>query len=177
MFAVSKNMRMFVVPNSESRTGSRITYESAILKRGSLSDDSTSVGSRCLAKHKGDSASFVIHTTNFFQKMPNSEKVSGAVKNSTRTAPITPYSRLKSEEREKSQGLFKVKFYGVGHWLPSADTSTNPHRADIYFTDNYQASSAFEAAGMAIDAVQKQHPQYDIVLRSIKCSLLNPAAR
>ena len=107
--------------------------------------------------------------------MANSEKVSGAVKNSTRTAPITPYSRLKSEEREKSQGLFKVKFYGVGKWRTSV--GTEPHLADIHFSDNYQASSAFEAAGMAIDAVQKQHPQYDIVLRSIKCSLLNPAAR
>lgn len=68
MFAVSENMRMFVVANSESRAGSRIIYESAILKRGSLSDDSTSVGSRCLPKHKGDSASFVIHTTNFFSE-------------------------------------------------------------------------------------------------------------
>lgn len=127
------------------------------------------------AKTQGSLASFVTYLPNFFLKMANSEKVSGAVKNSTRTAPITPYSRLKSEEREKSQGLFKVKFYGVGKWRTSV--GTEPHLADIHFSDNYQASSAFEAAGMAIDAIQKQHPQYDIVLRSIKCSLLNPAAR
>lgn len=29
---------------------------------------------------------------------------------------------------------------------------------------------------MAIEAVQKEFPQYDIALRSIKCSLLNPLA-
>ena len=66
--------------------------------------------------------------------MPNYSKSSRDAQGASAT--IKSYSRLKYEERQKSQGLFKVKFYGVGHWLPSADTSTNPHRADIYFTDN-----------------------------------------
>lgn len=132
MFAVSKNMRMFVVPNSESHTGSRITYESAILKRGSLSDDSTSVGSRCLAKHKGDSASFVIHTTNFFQKMPNSEKVSGAAKNSTRTASIERYSTLKSQEKDYKVVVFSgvlVQGQGFGHSISYVISARNEAQA------------------------------------------------
>lgn len=41
--------------------------------------------------------------------MPNSEKVSGTAKNSTRTAPITPYSDLKSEEQ---QSQFTVLVFG-----------------------------------------------------------------
>ena len=103
--------------------------------------------------------------------MPNSGKVSGTVNNSTRTAP-KKYSTLKSEERQSTQHIYKVKFYGVGKW----NRSTFGTQADIHFGDIFSATSVFEATGMAIEAVQKEFQQYDIALRSIKCSLLNPLA-
>lgn len=170
MFAVSENRAIFVVANNVKTTESYCYIFSRNHKAGSPTDNSTSVVLRCLPKHHGGPASFV-YNRNFFPTMANNEKVSGTGNNSTRTAPIAPYSTLKSEERQ-SQHLYKVKFYGVGQW----NKSSFDIKADIHYTDNYTAVSAFEATGMAIAAVQKEYPQYDIVLRSIKCSLLNPLA-
>lgn len=100
--------------------------------------------------------------------MPKSNESSKGAQGA-RTAS-KPYSRLKAEESIKH--IYKVKFYGVGKW----NRSTFGTQADIHFGDIFSATSVFEATGMAIEAVQKEFPQYDIALRSIKCSLLNPLA-
>ena len=84
MIAVSNKFTKFVVQNSASHTGKHTTYLAAN-KAGSLSDNLTPVRLHCSAKQPRGLASFV-YNRNFFPKMQNSEKVSGTVNNSTRTA-------------------------------------------------------------------------------------------
>lgn len=170
MIAVSNKFTKFVVPNSAKSDSSAHHIFDSAYKAGFLRRV-YSIRLALFGDIRGRLASFVIHLTNFFLKMPNSGKVSGTVNNSTRTAP-KKYSTLKSEERQSTQHIYKVKFYGVGKW----NRSTFGTQADIHFGDIFSATSVFEATGMAIEAVQKEFPQYDIALRSIKCSLLNPLA-
>lgn len=148
MFAVSENIAMFVVPNSENYTGSHATYESAIIKRSSLSDDSTPVGSRCLAKHKGDSASFVIHILQVFQTMPNSENLNanaqGASASTADTRNSVPYSVLKSQEKTYCIlviGHVSVQSRWFGHGCKEIVTAHSEHAAISKAINRYSRRS------------------------------------
>ncbi len=118
MFAVKENRAIFVVQNSANHAGKHTTYLAAN-KAGSLSDNLTPVRLHCSAKQPRGLASFV-YNRNFFPKMQNSEKVSGTANNSTRTAPIAPYSVLKSEEKPYNVTVFGYVFsggQGFGHCI------------------------------------------------------------
>ena len=98
MIAVSNTNAIFVVANSANHAGKHTTYSTAD-KAGSLSDNLTPVGLHCLPKLPRGLASFV-YNRNFFPKMANSEKVSGTVNNSTRTA--------RAHSAQFSQRIYKV---------------------------------------------------------------------
>ena len=150
-FGNTERFRMFVMPNIASRIGSRITYETAD-KAGLLLDDSTCVGSRCLATSWG-SASCYIHIANFFLTMPNTGKVSSkTVKNSSRTASI-----------------YQVTIEGYVNY--QEDT-----RYGLVHTDLYQAANEEEAIGMAVNRFNSRYSLFYIKGNAIKCSLLNPLA-
>ena len=59
--------------------------------------------------------------------------------------------------------LYKVRIDGYGRWRKS--DSSSDHTADIYHTDIYEATSIYEALGMAFEAVQKEHPLCDLYAR------------
>lgn len=176
MIAVSNKFTMFVVPNIANRIDSRLTYNNRN-KAGFLFDDSTSVDSRCLAT-SGDSASFVVSIPQVFRTMPNTENLKATAQGaSVSRIPtkrgIKPYSQLKGEESPRKH-LYKVRIDGYGRWRKS--DSSSDHTADIYHTDIYEATSISEALGMAIEAVQKEHPFCDIYARRGNVKLLNSLA-
>lgn len=86
------------------------------------------------AKTQGSLASFVIYLPNFFLKMANSEKVSGAVKNSTRTASTEQqsYSQLKRTEKTYRIVIFGGVFVGeqgFGHSISYVLAAQNESQA------------------------------------------------
>ena len=85
MIAVSNKFTMFVVPNSAKSDSSAHHIFDSAYKAGFLRRV-YSIRLALFGDIRGRLASFVIHLTNFFLKMPNSGKVSGTVNNSTRTA-------------------------------------------------------------------------------------------
>ena len=86
---------------------------------------------------------------------------------------IKPYSQLKREESPRKH-LYKVRIDGYGRWRKS--DSSSDHTADIYHTDIYEATSIYEALGMAFEAVQKEPPLCDLYARRGNVKLLNPLA-
>ena len=89
------------------------------------------------------------------------------------SASRIPTKREKSSASPRKH-LYKVRIDGYGRWRKSeAGTAIT---ADIYHTDIYEATSVFEALGMAFEAVQKEHPLCDLYARRGNVKLLNPLA-
>lgn len=119
MFAVSENMRTFVSASSVKAVQPYCYIFNRNHKAGFLRQYRFG-GLAEFAKTQGSLASFVIYLPNFFLKMANSEKVSGAVKHSTRTASIERYSTLKSQEKTYRVVVFGgilVHGQGFGHCI------------------------------------------------------------
>ena len=73
--------------------------------------------------------------------MQNSEKVSGTANNSTRTAPIAPYSVLKSGENEFKVAIFAGVFagnQGFGHCTSYVLKAATPSAAIRTATRMYE---------------------------------------
>lgn len=173
MIAVSNKFTMFVVPRNTKTAKSE--YDIFIrIHKAEVPFGQFYFGSLVfLGGNQGAFASFVTPLPNFFPKMPRNEKVSGTVNNSTRTASVKSYSHLKAEESPRKH-LYKVRIDGYGRWRKS--DSSSDHTADIYHTDIYEATSISEALGMAIEAVQQEHPFCDIYARRGNVKLLNSLA-
>lgn len=122
MFAVSENIAMFVMPNTDKTTKSDCYIRFRNHKAGFLRQ--FYFGSLAVfGDIQGRLASFVTYLPNFFLTMPNTGKVSGAVNNSTRTASTkqsTQYSLLKSKESTYKVAVFGYVFsgnQGFGHCI------------------------------------------------------------
>ena len=171
------------LPNIVNLTSSRITYKTAD-KAGLLFDDSTLVGSQCLAT-LGGSASCYIHIANFFQTMPNTEKVSedargasDATANIRNHVVFIPAQFASKEDARRlvrraitrairgSYPIYKVSLRTVGKW-------SKDYKSGIYYRDVYHASSSEEAIGMACEQVKAQFPNHAIIAGEIECMLLN----
>lgn len=98
MFAVSKNICIFVVPNHLNSSESDKTYRKTVYTTGSLSGDSTSVDSGGLATiQRGLVHSFFIHIINLvFSKMPNHQtKLTDLPNNSTQAVSTIHKFRIR----------------------------------------------------------------------------------
>lgn len=134
MFAVSENMRTFVMPRNTRTTKSECYIFNREYKAGVPFGQFYFGSLVFLGRNEGASASFVIYLPNFFPKMPRNEKVSGAVKDSTRTASTEQqsYSQLKRDEKTYRVVVFGgilVHGQGFGHSISYFVSAINESQA------------------------------------------------
>lgn len=139
----SENFTNIVLPNTENRIDSQITYTTAD-KAGLLFEVSTYVDSRCLATLGGSASLYISHIANFFRTMPNTEKVSAGapgVPDATANARkrvesilklsneeiANTLSNLTHEQYESIAPFFRVVFCLIECW--QGDKSSNPEKS------------------------------------------------
>lgn len=138
-----KDFAYLLLPNTENRIDSQITYTTAD-KAGLLFEVSTYVDSRCLATLGGSASLYISHIANFFRTMPNTEKVSAGapgVPDATANARnsvesilrlsneeiANTFSRLTHEQLIELAPLFRVFFCTIECW--QNEKSSNPEKS------------------------------------------------
>lgn len=138
-----KDFAYLLLPNTENRIDSQITYTTAD-KAGLLFEVSTYVDSRCLATLGGSASLYISHIANFFRTMPNTEKVSAGapgVPDATANARkrvesilklsneeiANTLSNLTHEQYESIAPFFRVVFCLIECW--QGDKSSNPEKS------------------------------------------------
>lgn len=140
-----KDFAYLLLPNTENRIDSQITYTTAD-KAGLLFEVSTYVDSRCLATLGGSASLYISHIANFFRTMPNTEKVSAGapgVPDATANARkrvesilklsneeiANTLSNLTHEQYESIAPFFRVVFCLIECW--QGDKSSNPEKSKV----------------------------------------------
>ena len=156
-FGVSNLFRMFVMPNNAKVFESKRHIFTTADKAGLLSDNSSSEVLRCLATIRG-LASLFIHPANFFQKMPNNEKVSAQGNNSTHTATA-----------DARNSVYSTVYQIEAHLIETYPTKGGKRICRIIHTDLYKASNRTEAYGAALLSLRRNYcSTFSIDLQSIR---------
>ena len=161
--AKSGNFAIFVVPRSAGYNDQAVNIFSTAHKAGFLRQV-YSLDLLILADFEGGSPSLYTYITNFFLKMPRSEKVSAVAQGASIATVSVRNSASKPVQAKPIKRYYQVSLRAK---------RINLGVANLDCSHPFFASSREEAIGMAIDSLKIKWPNYLIASETITCYPLN----
>lgn len=159
----SETLPIFVVPRFARSNDQAVNIFLTADKAGFLRQV-YSLDLRILADFEGGSPSLYTYDTNFFLKMPRSEKVSADAQGVSIATVSARNSASKPIPAKPTKRYYQVSIYAKRNDICVAN---------LHCSHPYLATSREEAIGMAVDHVKAAWPKYMICAQDVTCCPLN----